>query len=418
MVLSTITILTFVIAEFTFETKLNKIRIYNQQDKGQAKLNAESGLNFALAKMRIYQVARNLLEKNSDMNDVVSASMLEAAITEPFVFPIPVPKSASIIQKQAAADFIKDSLISGNVAVSISIVSGFLNPNNLRIPAVQDPNQKLTASGQTAEAYIETEMVRTVKDAIDREKEVNEDFANYYSNIDPETLVRELKFYVNSKQTVADLDLSEFEALYSEKGIVPKHAPLTSLSELYLLAGWDDTLITLVKDRLTVHEVSIIPLNEITSSQLRVLFPTITDEQIKEFFKYRDGAPGAVESNNEDTKPHPFKDVDQFKSLITQQLQVVSEAVYDARIKEFEVANIRLGVAGKMFKVVSTGEFNRATYTITAYIDLPIKPSPIKKDETKDKNKDKDPDKDPTKDNDKKDPLQFLEPRVVELIVN
>ena len=44
MVMGVIAILTFLLADFTFETKLNKIKIYNQQDKIQARLNAESQL--------------------------------------------------------------------------------------------------------------------------------------------------------------------------------------------------------------------------------------------------------------------------------------------------------------------------------------------------------------------------------------
>ena len=61
MVMGVIAILTFLLADFTFETKLNKIKIYNQQDKIQALLNAESGINFAQAKLRLYQEGKNLI---------------------------------------------------------------------------------------------------------------------------------------------------------------------------------------------------------------------------------------------------------------------------------------------------------------------------------------------------------------------
>ena len=64
MVLSTITLLTYVLAEFTFETKLNKIKTQNLMDKLQSRLTAEAGVKFALAKLRIYGEAINLLEKN------------------------------------------------------------------------------------------------------------------------------------------------------------------------------------------------------------------------------------------------------------------------------------------------------------------------------------------------------------------
>src|SRR5690606_40236154 len=57
MVISTIAILTFLLADFTFETKLNKIKVYNFQDREQAKLNAEAGMALAMAKLRLYRQA-------------------------------------------------------------------------------------------------------------------------------------------------------------------------------------------------------------------------------------------------------------------------------------------------------------------------------------------------------------------------
>ena len=67
MVIGVIALLTFLLADFTFETKLNKIKVYNQQDKIQARLNAESGINFALAKLRMYQEGRNKIEKDESI---------------------------------------------------------------------------------------------------------------------------------------------------------------------------------------------------------------------------------------------------------------------------------------------------------------------------------------------------------------
>ena len=430
MVISIITLLTFVLIEFTFETKLNKIRIYNQQDRAQAKLNAEAGMKFALSKLRIYKVARNLLEQNESIKDIIGPDKLEAIITEEFVYPIPVPKDASIIQKTAVNDFMKESLLVGGVAISISPVSGFLNPNNLRIPAITD-QEKQTASGKTPEAYIEEEMINSFRETFEREKEKNDDFAIAYGDIDPELLVKELKFFVNDKNIETGDDLAQFEATYQQKDIIPKHAPLSSISELYLLAGWDDTIIDLVKDKLTVHQVSIIPINKITDSQLRVLFPGITDEQVEDFFKYRDGDPQAENAQiNEEGGPHPFRSVEDFKAAIVNRLSIVDSTTYDTRIKEFEVAGIKLGVAGMLFKVVSTGEYNRATYTLTAYISLPVKP-PKKKNEGKDKKdttkktdtekideEEEEVEEENKKDSEKEEPLQLLEPRIIELIIN
>jgi len=105
MVMGVIAILTFLLADFTFETKLNKIKIYNQQDKIQARLNAEAGLNMALAKLRLYQEGRNRIEKDDGIKSSFPSSDLESIIIQPFVYPPPLSSKASIIQRSALDEF-------------------------------------------------------------------------------------------------------------------------------------------------------------------------------------------------------------------------------------------------------------------------------------------------------------------------
>ena len=42
MVMSSISIMAFLLADLTYETQLNQLRVYNLQDKLQAQLNAEA----------------------------------------------------------------------------------------------------------------------------------------------------------------------------------------------------------------------------------------------------------------------------------------------------------------------------------------------------------------------------------------
>ena len=51
MVTTAIAILTVILVDFTFDTKLNKLRMENQVDKYQAKLNAQAGLNLAMSNL-------------------------------------------------------------------------------------------------------------------------------------------------------------------------------------------------------------------------------------------------------------------------------------------------------------------------------------------------------------------------------
>lgn len=436
MVMSVIAILSFLLADFTFDAKINKIKVYNQQDKFQARLNAEAGLNFALAKLKLYQEGRNLIEKNKQLKEIIKPSTIENVVTMDFAVPIELPGKLDALQKSALADFEKNNIIKGRMTVSLNTVSGFLNPNNLRIStsATSKEDQEETDDEkenkkQSPDAYIEEKLVETLKQALDQEKESNEEYDAIYGNVDPVMLIKELKYYVNDPKNFNDSERAEIEATYLAADITPKHAPLNSIDELYNLLGWNDSIVKLLEGKLTSHEVNVIPVNELTESQLKILFPDITPIQIEEFFKYRDG------DEELQIKAQEFKSEKDFKELVVDKLAIVDSQSYDDRKKEFEQAGLKLAVAGKLYKIVSKGFFGRAEYSITAYADLPIKPE-IKTEEEKKKEaeeekkneededkEDEDEDKeenvdDPNKEDEDKEeekPVELLAPRILEI---
>lgn len=435
MVMTSITILTFLLADFTFETKINKLRVYNQQDMTQARLNAEAGLTFALAKLRLYQEAFNILEKNESAKKMIGPRTLETVVTQPFMFPIDdsLLKKANLIQRSAAQEFIKSVILQGKLMVSISSMSGLLNPNTMRVPSLvegeeddnspessdPDDSDKEKKNATPPHAYIEKQIYETLFAAFDAKREEDEVFDARYGNTNVDLLVKELKYYVNDPGRLSGQEYSDIEGQYAEDNTRPKHAPLVSMSELYLLKGWDDPIIDLIKDNLSVHEISILPVNEITKSQMKALFPNLTEIQLDEFFKAKNG------DSKEGIPPKEFNSVQDFKDFIVKDLGASSESNFDERLKEFENAGIRLGVVGKLFKVVSRGEFGRSTHEITAYVDLPVLPAPNPKKkkagegQTTDGNEDLTETKTSTSGKDSKPPpTQLMEPRVVELIVD
>ncbi|MEA9357924.1 hypothetical protein SHI21_16960 [Bacteriovorax sp. PP10] len=397
MVMGVIALLTFLLADFTFETKLNKIKVYNQQDKIQARLNAESGLNFALAKLRMYQEGRNKIEKDESIKSAFPTSDLEAIIIQPFMYPIPAPKGAGIIQKTALEEFNKKTMFRGEVSVTFTKISGFLNPNGLRLKATKPglDQQKDAAfeepddeeddktpttpgtpadkkKGERADVIIEKKITETLQRLLKDKSDVDEDFHSKYSNVDPAYLVKELKYYVNDSAQFNDSQKPEIESKFSQKNITAKHGPLASIDELYLLPSWDDALVDLIKDRMSVHEVNVISINELTIQDLKILFPSVNDVQVEEFFKYRDGDP------DKKIKANKFKNAEDFKNVVVSTLNIVSDTEYQERMTELKQAGLTIDTAGKLYKVNSRGVFNNAVYNVVAYIDLPIKPTPVK----------------------------------------
>lgn len=416
LVLTSITILTYVLVDFTFGTKINKIRIQNSQDKAQARFNAQAGLVFALSRLKIYKEAFNLLEKNKGLKERIGDSNLEKIVTLPFSFPLPDIPDANLIQRAAVDEFKKKIILQGKLSVNISPVSGFLNVNNLKIikkvekepgePAEEEDKEGSEPIHET----IEKKLVEMLRETLEEKRESDEEFDLTYGNVEPETLVNELKFYINNPSDYEESEKATVDSNFAEANIIPKHAPLSSLEELYLLPSWNDDIVDLIKDRLTVHEAAIIPLNKITANQLKVIFPSLTKDQIVEFFRYRDG----VQAEN--LPPHPFKSDKDFKEYIVNELAAVDDTGYQSAIKALENAGLSLGIAGKLFKVVSTGQFGRATFKITAFVDLPIKPPPKKK-KPKAPEVPEEPNQTPENGKDSKGPppREIRDPRIVEI---
>ena len=402
LVMSSIALLTFLIATFTYNTSLNKIKVYNEQESFQARLTAEAGLNFALSKLKLYKTAFNGLQKNESLKSIISPEKLESIITQPFVYPIPVNMNKlNLIQKTLINDFIKNTVIEGEMIVEIQSISNFLNPNNLAVPFIEtktndedkdpsvDDNSSDSSTGADPEDDEEKKpeensptkdkneilmnnektFIEMLSNEIQKKIEEDEEFSSAYSDVDPTLLIKELKFFVSRDELFKDDQRTDIEILYSEKNISPKHAPLEHIDELYLLAGWDDNLINLIKDKLSVYAAAIIPLNEINEKHLKMIFPELTEQQVKDFFLQRDG------SKELEIDPTPLNSFEDFKKLCTETLDF-DTTMFKDRTDLFIKSGYQFGPAGKLFKVTATGKYRNAVYTITAYVDLPILPRP------------------------------------------
>ena len=214
-------------------------------------------------------------------------------------------------KKRPSQIFTESILIKGTLIVTITPINAFLNPNNLIVPPPEE-NSTATSTTQATPLHEATkqEFIKMISQALENERETNQFYEALYKDLEPETLVEELMFYVNAPGRYALNNSDTIQRPYLENNIQPKHGHLSSLDELYLLQGWNDALIDLVKDRLSVHSTCTIILNEITDTQLLFLFPDITEDQQNRFFQKRDG-----DSEN-NISPSPFRDSNDLKILL------------------------------------------------------------------------------------------------------
>lgn len=429
IVLAAVTLLTALLADFTFETKVNKIKTYNSQDRFQARLNAEAGLSMALARLRLYKEGFNTLQKNKDASAQVGQSTLNLIWSTPFIYPIPKSEKMSIIQKSLIEDFEKNTLLQGELKLEIQNASNLININLLRIASInrkQETKQNTEKESETevdSEFTLESQLANTFKTLLEKKRETDEDFNSKYADRDPRELASALKYYISEEDSYEDPYVQTQRANYASSEITVKHAPLSSLSEIYLIDGYDDTLVELLASDLTPHGSVVIDLNKITAKTLKMILPNIDEEQVKAFFEYRDNP------NN----PKTFNNVADFKKYVVNTANIMGEAAFDERIKKFDIAGIKFGAAGSLFKVISTGNFNQSSYSLTAYISLPAKPvKPEAKNNKKEKKNPETPsdqgenaseneeNNQESSNNQKKQetPLELLEPRVVEILAN
>ncbi|MBL7666176.1 MAG: general secretion pathway protein GspK [Bacteriovoracaceae bacterium] len=427
LVLTAITLLMAIMGDFTFETKINKIKSMNIQDQAQAQLMAEAGLNLTMLRLRLYKEAFNYLEKNKSAKDTVKITSVNQIWEVPFVFPIPVGSKMSAKQKAAIQKFMKNSLLDGEMAVSVSNISNMLNLNLLRVSMFLKKNSNTSQDGSEDDneddtptpgtTTVETkpedtynEVVKLVSQSILMKNNTDPEFEERNAGTNALELISSIKFYISDPEAQYDDPFkATVENNYNNIKITPKHASMASMSELYLLAGWSDELLEILKNEVTVHGNVMIDLNKITDKVLRLIIPSIDDEEIREFFEYRD----------DPETPHPFNSELDFKNYITNIGRIMSAPDYDARKAEFDKANIKFGSAPTLFRVTSVGKYGRSTYTLEAYVSIPSKPEAPPKPVTPPPVDPNNPTPPPPGNQAQKavQVTQLLEPRIVEIII-
>jgi hypothetical protein len=371
MVISAVVIITPVVVNFTFDTTINKLKVYNIEDRAKAKLTAESGIKFAIARLRLYKEAYNFLQNNKSAKDIVKPKMLDMIWNFPFVYPIPTTSKMNAIQKEAIKDFHEKTLLDGTMQLTINNISNKINLNLLRISLLIDAqNQQNTESEQTdnseedQEFNVESQLIKALKNAIELQSEKDEAFSAQYFGLEVEPLVNELKYYVSDPQSIEDA--AGADSAFSTENITPKRAPLVSSSEIFSLPSWPDAITNLILNEFTVHGAIMIDLNKVTDKLLKLLIPDITPEDIEEFFKYK----------NDPDDPKHFNSLDDFKNYIVNIGNIMNESDFKDRFDKFLKQGLQFGPTPTLFKVVSSSTVGRSTFNLTAYITLPAQPKP------------------------------------------
>lgn len=376
MIMTAILFLTVIYGDFTFDSKISRLKATNIMDRAQAKLLAESGLQMAMTRLRLYKEAYNTIQNNQNLKNAVPAQLLNQLWEVPYIFPVPVGKDAGRVVKDSIDKFMKESVMDGEIRVNVQNISNRLNLNMLRYDM-----QKIAAEAQAGEDQddqyrqngpqdytnqnqfsVDQALYTTMKRLVDEKKDKDDAFNDRYGNLNYQVLFTNLKYYASDYGTLnRDPLLGEAEQTFQKIPMTPKYGPMTSASELYMVPGWDDQLIELIQNEFSVYPTTQIDLNKITGNFLKILFPQLTDDDVAEFFK----------AKNDTNNPKFFNSIGDLKNYWVNTERRMSDSDFDARVKVFEAKGITFGSNPNLFKVISEGIFNRSTYTLVATVVLP-----------------------------------------------
>lgn len=373
MIMTAIILLMAIYGEFTFESKIARIKATNILDRSQAKLLAESGLQLAITRLRLYKEAYNKVQSNPSAKSMVPTQLLNQLWEVPFMYPIPVGANANRAFKDTVDKFTKESLLDGEMKVSIQNISNRMNLNLLRIDMTkynpdqtqdnQDHQSMLNMSDQAImqDVSIDQSLFFLLKRLVEDKREKDEAFDEKYSRVNYQEMVTNLKYYMSDYGSMnQDPLVRDAESDFQTAHLTPKFGPMTSASELYAVPGWNDELIELIQNEFSVYPTNQIDFNKLTANMLKILIPNIQENDVREFFLWRD----------DPVNPKMINSLDDFKKYIMTE-RLMGEQDFDARMKLFQQKGFTFGSNPNLFKVVSEGTYNRSTYALVAYVVLP-----------------------------------------------
>ena len=237
-----------IIAFFTMDVNINKLKVYNIEDKAKAKLTAESGLKFAMTRLRLYKEAYNYLQNNKNAQDLVKAETLNIIWNIPFAYPVPKQESLNRTQKDTIDEFNENISLDGSLQVTINNISNKVNLNLLRVSLMNQAaktkkEDEEEEEDEENEYNVESQLYKLIQNKIEAKSAEDDNFNSTYYGMDISLLINELKYYVSDPDT---LESSAGDAGFVDINEKAKQGPMNSLSELYALPSWPDDITNLI----------------------------------------------------------------------------------------------------------------------------------------------------------------------------
>jgi len=371
MVVAAISLLAVLVTEFTYVAQVNSRMAFDSVDQVKAHALAKSGLKLSLLRLKAYSTLKGLGGgAESALSGMIPKGILEKVWSFPFFYPIPTEiPGLTPAEKDQIKEFTKSSGFEGSYSALIESESSKYNLNSLLAPFAAAPEPAASPSptptstpGPTGSPSpvpsfspeaVQKSLADYLTQVLTNKIQTDEEFASEYRDFKLDELVDNIIQWVEPTYQRRSAAPQNFK---------PKGGPFFSLSELRMIQPMDDELYEVFAPHLTVSSTPGINVNTIKDLTLKAILPFMTDEEVKEFFKFRD----AVEADNTFKTPEDF-----FKFI---QGNVAALRNSEAELQKFKGTlkerNIRIVTDESTFKVTVRAKVNQATRQIEAWVRL------------------------------------------------
>ncbi len=329
--LFTLSTLAFLAVEIAFDPRLERAISNQNFRRTQAYYTAKSGIELSMLRILLY---RKVLVQFGDQ--LKGQQKLTNMIWQfPFAWPIVPPKSVNRVESEEIGDAVSESLMGQNQGFTTSIESegSKIDLNDLASPS--EILQKVTRD----------QLISLFKNRADQD----DDFADKLRNYDYETLVNNIKDWVDpdSESDNGGDESSPYSEINEEN--LPPNRSFRTLLEVRMVGGMDDEIFEFLSPSITVYGVKGINPNYADIKLLKSISEDITDEVAQEIINRRN-----------DPERGPFADEEDFFGFLEAE-RVDTGKIEDEGIPLYYDAEYN-------FRIVSTGYSANVTRKITAIV--------------------------------------------------
>lgn len=327
----TVMMITYIVMEIIYDTSVEYAVNSQAVSRLKAYYAARSGLQISLLRIKIYNKIQAQYGSQIPADKLKALDMLWQM---PFSWPIQPPAELNGVDKDLLADKMKESSMDATYFAQITDEGSKIDLNDLLSPAkpIRDMTKKLLVQ------------------VFENLRQNDEEWARAHEDLRGEEIVNNIIDWIDPDQ--ASLNGGDerqgYSQLKSETPLPPNRA-FRTVDELRLVAGINDEIYNLLKDRVTVYGMRAINPNHASAEVLKALHPAINDEVIAKIMERR-----------QDIEQPPFQKADEFWNFVRG---------VNGNFREEEVQDIPLTfVAVKNFRIVSSGEFAKSARQIEAIV--------------------------------------------------